>query len=64
MIVVDNVVRGGTVVDAGSPDPAVKGTRRLYELLAQEPLASATVVHPVDTEGYDGFALAVVTDGP
>ncbi len=64
VIVVDNVVRDGTVVDAGSADPGVQGTRRLYELLGQEPRVSATVIQTVGTKGYDGFALAVVTDDP
>lgn len=64
VIVVDNVVRGGTVVDAGSSDPAVEGTRRLYELLGTEPRVSATVIQTVGAKGYDGFALAVVTYDP
>lgn len=64
IIVVDNVVRGGAVLDAGSADPGVQGTRRLYELLGQEPRVSATVIQTVGSKGYDGFALAVVTDDP
>ncbi|MBW3548678.1 MAG: O-methyltransferase [Actinobacteria bacterium] len=64
VIVVDNVVRGGTVVDADSADPGIQGTRRLYELLGQERRVSATVVQTVGSKGYDGFALAVVTDDP
>ena len=64
VIVVDNVVRGGAVVDADSPDPGIQGTRRLYELLGQEQRVSATVVQTVGTKGYDGFALAVVTGDP
>lgn len=64
VIVVDNVVRGGAVVDAGSADPGVVGTRRLYELLGQEPRVAATVIQTVGGKGYDGFAVAVVTDDP
>lgn len=64
VIVVDNVVRGGAVVDAASPDPGVQGTRRLYELLGREPRVRATVIQTVGSKGYDGFALAVVTDDP
>ncbi|MBW3611976.1 MAG: class I SAM-dependent methyltransferase, partial [Actinobacteria bacterium] len=64
VIVVDNVVRGGAVVDAASPDPGVQGTRRLYELLGREPRVGATVIQTVGSKGYDGFALAVVTDDP
>ncbi len=62
VIVVDNVVRGGGVVDDGSTDLATQGTRRLYEVMAAEPRASATVIQTVGSKGYDGFAIAVVTD--
>jgi len=61
VIVVDNVVRGGAVVDADSTDPAVRGTRTLYEAMAGEPRVSATVIQTVGSKGYDGFAIAVVT---
>lgn len=60
VIVVDNVIRGGRVIDAGSTDPAVLGTRRLTEALAAEPRLSATEIQTVGSKGYDGFALAVV----
>jgi predicted O-methyltransferase YrrM len=62
VIVVDNVVRDGAVVDAGSSDPGVQATRRLYEMLGEEPRVSATVIQTVGSKGYDGFALALVTD--
>ena len=61
-IVVDNVVRGGGVVDADSDDPAVSGTRALAEVVAQEPRVDATVVQTVGRKGYDGFLLARVLD--
>ena len=64
VIVIDNVVRGGTVLDTHSADPGIQGTRRLYELLGHERRVSATVVQTVGSKGYDGFALAVVTDDP
>jgi predicted O-methyltransferase YrrM len=60
MIVVDNVVRGGRVADADSPDPDVRGTRALTEAVAQEPRVEATAIQTVGTKGYDGFLLAVV----
>jgi predicted O-methyltransferase YrrM len=62
VIVVDNVVRGGAVLDAGSDDPMVTGSRRLVEALAAEPRLSATVIQTVGAKGYDGFALALVLD--
>jgi predicted O-methyltransferase YrrM len=60
VIVVDNVVRGGAVLDAGSDDPAVAGTRRLFDAVAAEPKVSATAVQTVGSKGHDGFLLAVV----
>jgi predicted O-methyltransferase YrrM len=60
VIVVDNVVRGGAVADAGSDDPAVVGTRRLFDLVAAEPRVTATAVQTVGSKGHDGFLLAVV----
>ncbi len=60
VIVVDNVVRQGKVADAGSTDPDITGTRRMFELMASEPRLSATVLQNVGVKGYDGLALAVV----
>ena len=60
LIVVDNVVRNGAVIDAGSDDPGVQGVRRLHELLAAEPRVSATAIQTVGSKGWDGFAIAVV----
>src|SRR4029450_5123299 len=57
----DTVVRDGTVIDAGSDDPSVQGTRRFTELLAAQSRLSATAIQTVGTKGYDGFVLAVVT---
>jgi predicted O-methyltransferase YrrM len=60
LIVVDNVVREGAVIDARSRDAAVQGVRRLYELIAAEPRVAATAVQTVGVKGYDGFAIALV----
>lgn len=61
VIVVDNVVRNGAVIDATSADPIVQGVRRFNELLAAEPRVSATAIQTVGSKGYDGFAIALVT---
>jgi len=61
LIVIDNVVRDGAVIDAASRDPSVQGVRRLNELMAAEPRVSATTIQTVGAKGYDGFALALVT---
>jgi len=60
LIIVDNVVRDGAVIDAASSDPSVQGVRRLNELLAAEPRVSATAIQTVGSKGYDGFAIALV----
>ncbi|GLZ37218.1 O-methyltransferase [Actinokineospora sp. NBRC 105648] len=61
VIVVDNVVRGGAIVEADSTDPGVVGTRELHELIAAEPRVDATAVQTVGSKGYDGFTLVLVT---
>jgi predicted O-methyltransferase YrrM len=60
LIVVDNVVRDGAVVDAQSEDPDIQGIRRFFEMLAKEPRLSATAIQTVGSKGYDGFVLALV----
>ncbi|MEO7688917.1 MAG: O-methyltransferase [Sphingomonas sp.] len=59
-IVVDNVVRGGGVLDDASGDPSVQGTRALFDAIAAEPRLSATAVQTVGDKGWDGFLLALV----
>ncbi len=61
LIVVDNVIRDGALIDAKSEDANVKGVRRLHEMLATEPRLSATTIQTVGSKGYDGFTLALVT---
>jgi predicted O-methyltransferase YrrM len=60
VIIVDNVVRRGNVLDAHTADPDVQGVRRLIEVMAAEPSVSATTIQTVGAKGYDGFAIAVV----
>jgi predicted O-methyltransferase YrrM len=61
LIVVDNVVRGGAVIDPASSDTNVQGVQRFLEMIAAEPRVSATAIQTVGIKGYDGFALALVT---
>jgi predicted O-methyltransferase YrrM len=60
LIVADNVVRGGTLAEAGSDDPTTLAQRRLHEMLADEPRADATTIQTVGVKGYDGFTVALV----
>jgi predicted O-methyltransferase YrrM len=64
LIIVDNVVREGAVIDSASPDVNVRGVRRLNERLAAEPRVSATVIQTVGGKGYDGLTLALVVADP
>jgi predicted O-methyltransferase YrrM len=60
VIIGDNVVREGTVIDAHHADPSVRGIRRFYDLLAEHPRLSATAIQTVGSKGWDGFALAIL----
>jgi len=61
VVVVDNVIREGAVVDAESKDASVQGTRRLFDLMASNPRLEATALQTVGSKGYDGFVMAIVT---
>lgn len=58
LIVADNVIRGGAVLDGD--DASAVGVRRFFDLIAAEPRLRATAIQTVGEKGYDGFALAVV----
>jgi predicted O-methyltransferase YrrM len=65
VIIGDNVVRDGAILDPDADDPSggnetIKGVRRFYEMLAAEPRVSATAIQTVGDKGYDGFVLALV----
>ena len=62
LIVVDNVVRQGRLIDHGSDDPDTKGMRRLIEEMGSDPGLSATVIQTVGVKGWDGFAFALVLE--
>jgi predicted O-methyltransferase YrrM len=59
VIVIDNVVRAGKVVDAASEDPDIQGVRRCLELLQAEPRITATAIQTVGSKGYDGLIIAM-----
>jgi predicted O-methyltransferase YrrM len=61
IIVADNVVRDGKVIDADSGDADIRGVRRMTEMMAAEPRLRATAIQTVGARGYDGFAVAMVT---
>ncbi|NIJ20085.1 putative O-methyltransferase YrrM [Sphingomonas naasensis] len=61
VIVVDNVVRAGGVLDPASDDPRIIGTRALYDAVAAEPRLSATALQTIGAKPWDGFLIALVT---
>jgi predicted O-methyltransferase YrrM len=60
LIIVDNVVRQGAVIDADSRDPNVLGVRDLVEMMAKEPRVDATALQTVGDKGHDGVLIARV----
>ena len=64
VIVVDNVVRDGAVIDADSSDESVQGVRRFIEQVAANRRVSGTAIQTVGIKGYDGFAIVRVTTQP
>ena len=61
VIIADNVVRDGGVIDAASKDASIQGVRRLNEMVAAEKRVSATAVQTVGSKGHDGFAVMLVS---
>jgi predicted O-methyltransferase YrrM len=60
MIIVDNVVRNGAVLDPETDNPDIVGTRRLFDTVAAEGRVNATAIQTVGAKGYDGFVIGVV----
>lgn len=60
VIVLDNVVRRGAIVDAHGGDANVEGTRAALQWLGQHPRLRSTAIQTVGAKGWDGFALAIV----
>ena len=64
VMVFDNVVRDGKVIDAESTDALVQGVRALHDAIAAEPRVTATAIQTVGSKGYDGYVVAVVNGPP
>ena len=62
LIVADNVVRDGAVVEEDSDDPMVQGARDFNALLGSDHRVTGTILQTVGAKGYDGFAIALVLD--
>lgn len=60
LIIADNVVREGKILDENSDDPDVKGVQRFIKLLSETPAVTATITQTIGSKHHDGIALAVV----
>lgn len=60
LILIDNVVRDGRVLDAATRDEHVQGVRRVLDMIAKEPRVDATALQLVGVKGYDGLAICLV----
>jgi predicted O-methyltransferase YrrM len=60
IIVVDNVVRDGRVIDSNSDEPDIQGVRRFLEMVAANTTVIGTAIQTVGVKGYDGFAIVRV----
>ncbi|MFD3448899.1 O-methyltransferase [Microbacteriaceae bacterium 4G12] len=60
VIICDNVVRNGHVIDAESEDLNIQGIRQFIDLLSEEPRIDSTAIQTVGSKGYDGFVLGIV----
>jgi predicted O-methyltransferase YrrM len=57
VIVIDNVVRDGAVLDADSSDARVRGVRSVLSRIAEDPRLAGTALQTVGSKGWDGFTL-------
>ena len=62
LIVADNVVRDGAILDPATEDPSLQGIRELFDLLYSDSRVEATALQTVGSKGYDGFAMALVVE--
>ncbi|QKE75692.1 O-methyltransferase [Arthrobacter citreus] len=60
LIISDNVVRNGEVIDENSEDDRVQGVRKFMDILEKEPRIESTAIQTVGTKGYDGFVISIV----
>lgn len=60
VIVLDNVIRDGAVIEEQSGDGSVEGARAGFDFLGSHPRLRATALQTVGSKGYDGFAIAMV----
>jgi predicted O-methyltransferase YrrM len=60
VIIVDNVVRAGAILNADDVDASVRGSRRVLEVIGRTPGIASAAIQTVGAKGYDGFAIVLV----
>jgi predicted O-methyltransferase YrrM len=60
VIIADNVVRKGAVIEPDHSDARVQGVRRFFDRVAAEPRVTTTAIQTVGGKGYDGLAISLV----
>ena len=60
MIIVDNVVRDGDVINDATEDTGTQGVRRFFDKLSTSALVTSTAIQTVGVKGYDGFTVSIV----
>lgn len=59
VIVIDNVIRGGRVINDGDDDPSVQAVRRMNRMIRDDARLTATTLQTVGDKGYDGLTIAI-----
>ena len=61
IIVLDNVIRAGDILDPENIKPSIEGIREMYRAMQNHPkILSCTALQTVGSKGHDGFAIAIV----
>lgn len=60
VIICDNVIRDGAVIDGGGHDANVVGARAAFSFIGGDKRLDGTAIQTVGAKGYDGFAIAIV----
>jgi predicted O-methyltransferase YrrM/uncharacterized damage-inducible protein DinB len=64
LIIVDNAVHRGRVIEQGTSEPSVEGVRAMMDAIQRNPRLKAAGIQTVGAKGYDGLLLALVGDAP
>jgi predicted O-methyltransferase YrrM len=60
VVIVDNVIREGSILSPETGDAVVRGTRRALEIMGEHPQLDTAVLQTVGAKHWDGFAFALV----